>query len=375
MFSGLRKKARAYNHIRIHADRLKHNYNVLTQRAGEKQVGVVLKSNAYGHGIVQLIPICNELDVPMVLVDSLYEALICKDAGVQAPVLVMGITAAENLAQKTYPFHFAASDKKSLEDLAEHQPHAPIHLFMNTGMNREGFDMDEVDWIIEFVKVRPELNVVGLMSHFAEGDVKPQSELTTLQNQRFEEVHQRFVDAGFNFEYVHIDAAPSFVGKVKTIGNLIRMGKAFYGVADTPEDYQARYQDLLPALELVSTIVTLKNVKAGEMIGYGHAYQAQNDMTVALIPAGYQEGVERRLSNKGVMMVRGVECPIVGRVSMNYTSIDVTAVSGVQVGDEVEVFSVNPEQKNSLINVSELCETIPHEMMVRMDYTVRREVV
>ena len=376
MFRFLRKtKARAYNHIKIHKDRLMQNYAVLQKRSQGKQIGVVLKSNAYGHGIAQLVPICNELEVPMIFVDSLYEALVCKDAGVQAPVVIMGITAQENLAIKRYPFQFTAHDRQTLEQLVRYQKHAPIHLCINTGMNREGFALEEVPWIIEFITAHPEATIVGLMSHFAEADIEPETQRTQIQHQRFADGIQQFADADITFQYIHIDAAPSFTRQRKTIGNMVRMGKAFYGVADDPQSFKTYYQGLLPALEFTSTIVSLRTVKSGEWVGYGSVYQADKIKTIALIPAGYQEGVERRLSNRGVITVRGVQCPIVGKVSMNYTSVDVSAVPGAAVGDEVVVFSVDPEASNSLMNVSALCDTIPHEMMVRMDYTVRREVV
>lgn len=369
---GYRRSYRAYNEARISASRLEHNYRAAQALAGDKDVGVILKSNAYGHGLVPVARVAQALAVPYVIVDSTYEALILKDHGIRVPVMVMGFTAQENLQKKKYPFTFVASDRASLETLLATQPHAPLHLFVNTGMNREGFDMVDVPWLIEMIRSNPTRLFEGVMSHFADADREPMSELTQQQLACWDAVISQFRDAGIVFPRMHIDASNSLVHERNAAGNFVRAGKAFYGIAGGEHK---NYAQFLPALEFVSTIVTLRRVKKGDSVSYGATYTAPEDIHLAVIPAGYQEGVERRLSNAGVVTIRGVLCPIVGRVCMNYTCIDVSAVPGVAVGDEVTVYSNDQSAPNSLLNVSRLVGSIPHEIMTRVDHTVRRVVI
>lgn len=368
---GHRRSYRAFNEVRISAARLEHNYRAVQELAGDKAVGVILKSNAYGHGLIPVARVAQTLGVPYVIVDSTYEALILKDHKIRVPVMVMGFTALENLQKKKYPFTFVASDRASLETLLATQPHAPIHIFINTGMNREGFDIAEVPWLIATIRAHPSRTFEGVMSHFADADREPESDLTRQQLASWNAVLAQFRDAGISFSLRHIDASNSTVHARQADGNLVRAGKAFYGIAGGEHKNYARF---LPALEFVSTVVTLRRVKKGESVSYGATYVAPNDIHLAVIPAGYQEGVERRLSNAGVVTIRGVLCPIVGRVCMNYTCIDVSAVEGVAVGDEVTVYSNDQAAPNSLLNVSCLVGSIPHEIMTRVDHTVRRVV-
>lgn len=361
-----------HNRVRISKDNLVHNYRQLQTIAPEHTIGVILKSNAYGHGLVPVGRICEELRVPYVLVDSTYEALTLSSAGIRVPIMVMGFTAPENLQKKKYPFTFVASDRASLEALVRFQPHAPVHIFVNTGMNREGFDTEDIPWIIECMHAHPKQQFEGLMSHFADADTEPVSELTQAQIVRFQDAVAQFAAAGIHFRYTHLDASNALMYDRVTGSTFARAGKSFYGIVDRRSPHYARFR---PAYEFLSTIVSIRSVKEGQAIGYGATFVAPTDMRVALIPAGYQEGVERRLSNKGVMLVRGVACPIVGRVAMNYTTVDVSNVLSVAIGDEVTVYSKDPEASNAIAAVSEQCQTIPHEIMVRIGHTVRSEIV
>lgn len=367
-----RRQYQTYNLVRIYKDNLVHNYRALQRIAPGKSIGVILKSNAYGHGAVAVGKLCDELQVPYVLVDSVYEALILRGAGIRTPIMVMGFTAPENLQKKKYPFTFVAADRWSFESLVRYQPHAPLHIFINTGMNREGFDMEEIPWLIERMRECPAVAFEGLMSHFADADAQPESELTKKQIACFARAIEQFAAAGIRFNYIHLDASNAVMYDRKDASTFVRAGKSFYGIVDSRSPYYGMFK---PAYEFLSTIVSLRTVRKGESIGYGATFMAPEDIRVALLPAGYQEGVERRLSNKGSVAVRGVQCPIVGRVAMNYTTIDVSAVPDVVVGDQAIVYACDPAAPNSIAHVSALCETIPHEIMVRIGHTVRTEFV
>ena len=133
--------------------------------------------------------------------------------------------------------------------------------------------------------------------------------------------------------------------------------------------------DLRAALEMRTRITSIHTLRAGESVGYNAAFKAPRDMRIATIPAGYAEGVDRRLSSKGSIVVRGASCPVVGRVSMNITSIDASNVADVHIGDEAVVISSNAADANSVEHIAKLCDTIAYEILVHIPAHLRRVVV
>ena len=370
MFTFPRKKYETLNTIRIYQDRILHNFRKTQEWSQGKQIGVVVKSNGYGHGIVEIAKIVDHLDIAYIFADSTYEALRLKDADIQTPILILGFTRQENLEAKKYPFSFMAHSKASFQTLYKTQPHTPIHLFFNTGMNREGFDLHELEWITNFIQKNNIQNIEGIASHFAEADYMMPTQLTHSQVENFETIKKHFSQNNIPLKYAYMDASNSLVFGMETSGNLVRAGRVLYG---TGKDH-VKYEQLKPALELVSRIVQVRNIKKGESVGYASSFIAPQNMKIALIPIGYQEGLERRLSNKGVMLVKDKPCPIVGNVSMNYSSIDISNVD-VQLDDEVIVYSKERSDPNSLAATAKLCGTIEHEILTRLNHTVRRIVV
>ena len=368
MFTWPRKKYETLNTIYIHKDRLLHNFKKIQEWAGDKKIGIVVKSNGYGHGIIEVAQIVDDQNIEFIFADSTYEALRLKDAGIKTPILILGFTRKENLGKKKYPFSFMAHSKNSLETIHKTQPHAAIHLFFNTGMNREGFDIHELKWITNFIQEN-KARVEGIASHFAEADYMMPTQLTHNQVNNFNKIIAHFEEKNIPLQYTYMDASNSIVFGLECPGNLIRAGRVLYG---TGKDHP-KYEELQPALELISRIVQIRNIKAGDTVGYASTFRAPTDMTVALIPIGYQEGLERRLSNKGFMIVNNQPCNIIGNISMNYSTINISHINA-SIGDEVIVYSKNRQDPNSLAQTAKLCNTIEHEILTRLNHTVRRVV-
>ena len=189
----------------------------------------------------------------------------------------------------------------------------------------------------------------------------------------FENAQKIVEERGVKLKWVHIANscgvlnAKYFKGK---LGNTARVGKAFYGY--DPEQLSNK---LKPALILKSHIAQIKRLKKGEKVGYDFTYTAPRDTVIAILPIGYNDGVERNLSNIGVVTVKGKECRIIGRVSMNVTTIDVEGIKNVQVGDEVTVYSNNSKMNNSLDKAGTLARKITHEMLVHLTPSTKRIVV
>ena len=310
---------------------LAQNYRKL---AAKMPTAPVLKSNAYGHGLVLAAKIFEQLAPPFLCVDSLYEAYELLKAGIKTEVLIMGWPGENNLRRKRLPFAFAAYDLESFFAIKKHQPQAPVHLFVDTGMNREGMNLGQLKKAAEAGG-----NIAGLMSHEGAAGV---------QTRRWRQAEKILESAGVRPRWRHMGKA----------GNVRRAGLDLYLSK--------------PALRFLAKIVQVKKLAAGDRVGYDYTFTAARPMMTAVVPAGYFEGVDRRLSNKGVMTVGKAACPIVGRVNMNMTVIDVSALSRPKRGDEAVVFSDQAGAVNSVANTAKRCGTIPYDILVHINPLLKR---
>lgn len=370
MINSVRKRfGRKYfplNEIDISADALLHNYNYLIKLSGVP-VAPVLKSNAYGHGIELVGKLLDKVNPPLICVDSIYEAYQLLNAKIKTPILVMGYVGKENLSVKKLPFSFAVYTDEMLKNIKKFQPHAPVHIFIDSGMHREGVPMDEV---LDFFKKakNTNLNIEGIMSHFAKPDSHTNIN-TRRQIDNFEKAIELGKSMGIDFKYIHLFASNGIrnIEKYRRIDNLTRSGKALYGI-----DIEKNSKKLKPVLSLNSTIIQIKDLKKGESLGYDFIFTASRDMKTAILPIGYNDGVNRRLSNKGFVKVGNKFCQIIGRVSMNITVIDVSSVKDVKVGQKVNIYSNNSLDKNCVYNVAEMTGTIPYEILTHLNPSTKR---
>lgn len=316
--------------VEIRAKNLVENYKILSKKL---PIAPVLKSNAYGHGLVLAAKILDKLHPPFFCVDSLFEAYELSKAGIKSQILIMGYVSATNLRHKKLSFAFAAYDKENLLNIAKYQPQAEIHLFVDTGMSREGIPLKNLPEIIKVIK-RNKIKIAGLMSHPA----RPGAQVTAFHRAQ-EMLPTKWAHMGFS-------------------GNVARVGLDLYLTN--------------PVLRFMAKIVQSKKIEKGNKVGYDGTFTAKKKMTLALLPAGYNEGIDRRLSNKGVVKIRGKFCPIVGRVSMNLTSVDVSKVPNIKVGDEAIIISDKHSNPNSVINIAKTCKTIPYEILVHIQPSLKR---
>ncbi len=366
---------RSLNKISIHQEALKFNHRQLQNFHSEALVCPVLKSNAYGHGLELVGPVFDELRPPFLVVDSLFEAYELYKLSLKTPILIMGYTHPDNFKHKRLPFHAAVFDLELAHVLNKYQPGCSVHLFVDTGMTREGIQLEDLPDFLNQLKELKRLNVVGICSHLADADNPKSIDFVKTQIANYQEALQIMNQEGFNPLWRHISASGgSFKIKDSTF-NLIRAGLASYGINPLePTDPAYDQLNLQPALSFTSILAQVKCVSKGTKVGYNGTFSVKHDMILGLIPAGYYEGIDRRLSNKGTIQVKGINCPIVGRVSMNMTTIDLSAVDNPQVGDKVVIYSSRHEDSNSLVNVARTAETIPYELLVHLAESVRREI-
>lgn len=370
-----RSEYQVLNEVHIRADALRANHQALQAFHPEAQIVPVLKSNAYGHGLTTVGPIFDSLRAPFLAVDSLYEAYELHKAGIRTPLLIMGYTAPSNLAVKRLPFAFVVYDLEIARALNQFQPGAEVHLFVDTGMNREGIPLNQLPAFITELKKLSHLQVRGITSHLADADNPTSEHMTTDQLTAFRQALTICEQAGVPIQWRHLSASGGAYKLKAPELNMIRAGLASYGWSPLSQvDNYASSLTLQPALEFVSTLVQIKTVPAGTKVGYNATYTTTKKTVLGLLPAGYYEGVDRRLSSKGVVIVKGQACPILGRVSMNMTTIDVTGVENPQVGDRAIIYSRELVAPNSVAAAAELAGTIPYELLVHLAESVRRTV-
>ena len=357
------------NVITISKTNLLSNYKYLAQINKKIQIAPVLKSNAYGHGLIQIAKIIEKTDCSFICVDSLFEAYELKKQNIKKKILIMGYVDPKNLKIKNLPFSYAVYDITQLEALNKYQKNPEVHIKIDTGMHRLGISMENLDSFLKNAQQYKNVDVVGVMSHFAQAN-NPKSKITKTQIENFIKAKKKIENRYKKIKYFHVSASDGLINLSKEISdfsNLARVGLALYGLMDNAK--------LKPVLKLSSKIVQIKSVKKGEVVGYDATYRAKKDLKLAVLPIGYNDGVQRRLSNIGHVKIGNSYCPIIGRVSMNITTIDVTKLKNVKVGQEVIIYSNVTGNKNSIENTAKLIGTIPHELLTSLHPTaIHREV-
>lgn len=375
LFRIIRKKRFYYSPlIEIHIDRkrLLSNLELYQKTYLSCSLAPVLKSNAYGHGLLQVASILTTQNVPFCVIDSYFEALMLRNEGVRLPLLVIGFTPTETILQCKLPHvSFTLSNLQQIIEVCSllRTPRT-FHLKMDTGMHRQGIQYQDLKKALDQIRQSKACILEGFCTHLADADTN-ESDLTKKQlevwNASVSSIRKEFPEC----IYFHVAATAGSRYASQIDANVIRLGIGLYGIDPTGE-HSSR---LLPALEMVTQINAFRTVQSGEMIGYNGTYKAEKELTLATIPVGYYEGLDRRLSNKGFCEVNGVMCPIVGRISMNMLTLDVSCVPHISENMQVIVVSNDRNKKNSLEQAARLCETIPYDFLVHIPQHLRRTIV
>lgn len=352
---------------------LLYNLHTFKQMYPNAQFAPVLKSNAYGHGLVEVARIVEHERVPFLVVDSLYEARVLRSAGVRAKILVIGYTPNENiLATADKKISFTLTSLVQIETLAAVCTRSRIvHVKVDTGMHRQGILPHEIPAAIAALKSNPRLYVEGVCSHLANAHDADES-LVAAPMHEWLAARALFAAAFSSIVYFHLTNTAGTRHAAAAQCNVVRLGIGLHGY-NTSRHTKI---NLRPSLRLETVVSGVKILPPGAHVGYNNAFTAARESKIATIPVGYFEGIDRRLSNKGVVRIKNTDCPIVGVISMNITSVDVTDVpGGVKLGDRVVVISDVPEHKNSEVNISRDIGEIPYVVLARIPEHLRRQVV
>ncbi|MFZ2150626.1 MAG: alanine racemase [Candidatus Absconditicoccaceae bacterium] len=363
------------NVIYINKKNIINNMEVLQSLQPKAEIFPVLKSNAYGHGLKQITKIIRKLDVPYIVVDSFPEYMIVKKYAKQE-ILLLGETLPENY----YNFNFkrttfCISNIQTLEVIGKMNKEVRIHIFLNTGMNREGIDEENLIKFIDVLKQYPKIAVTGVMSHFHSAD-KIYGNNIDDQIEKFKKMYYEIVNAGYSPMRRHIGNSAGMMKMKDDFFNAFRPGLAMYGYnpLEQSDEKFVQGKKLKPAMTIMSRIVSLHNLSYGQGVSYGQEYKSYENEKVATIPFGYAEGLPRSISGK-LMFGNGGRKYFkqVGTICMNMCSILVDGSANLY--DEIEIISENISSKNTLKSLVEQSGMITYEFLVKLDKGIRREII
>ncbi len=364
--------------VELDLEAVAQNCEQLAQAAGPGvEVMVVLKADAYGHGAVRIAHTVLAHGARRLAVACLSEAVALREAGIEAPILIPGYIAPwQARAAVLHNVTCAAFSEEVVQALStaaqDLRASARLHLKVDTGMGRLGLFPHEVQPFLQKVGHLPGLVWEGIFTHFSVADDPSEDGYTAAQVRQFQQLLQELEEAGFRFPLVHAANSAGLLRFPAARFNLVRPGIALYGLAPGPGTPLP--DSFRPALRFKTTVAQVKEFPAGASISYGRAYRTTAAQRIAVLPVGYADGFRRAPRHWGQVLVRGRRAPIVGRVCMDYTMVDVTDIPGVRAGDEVVLIGRQGDEEITVEEVAERLGTINYEVVSQLLARVPRLV-
>ena len=366
--------------VEIDTARVRSNLDAFRTVAPHAAVMAVIKANAYGHGLGIVAPVAAD-SADWLGVNTFEEAAAVRKLGIHKPVAILGHSEAQHaeeivrahFRQVVYRIDIADALSAAARKLNRS---AAVHIKIETGTNRLGVPLDELGNFVEKLRKLPGIEIEGVYTHFANIEDTLDPSYAKFQLQRFHSAIALLKDAGITPSQVHAAATAGALLYPETGFTMIRVGIGAYGIWPSRETQIAtrergRKVSLLPALTWKTRVAQIKLLSPGDYVGYGLTFQATRLMQIAVLPVGYFDGYDRKLSNAGRVLVKGRYAPVVGRVAMNMMMIDVTD-AGAAIDDEVVLLG---RQGDSEIRVEELAErigSIPYEVLSRINPLIPR---
>jgi alanine racemase len=374
---------------RIDLGALIHNYRVLdaflrptgdgtesrphdAQSRPRPQIIGVVKANAYGHGAAEVAKALETAGAPMLACADIDEGVHLRRSGVTAPILIFGALSVgdlDGLIDFTLtPTVSTPAAVIALEQMAARRGvRLACHLKIDTGMNRLGFRHDQLDRTMPPIAASERLTVDAVYTHFATAD-DPEHPLFDQQRQRFDRAVARLAELGIRPRARHAANSAAMLRDERIWFDFVRPGLLLYGVAPPPLWTTI---DLRPVMSLTSRIVAVKGIRPGEGVSYGMRFVTDVPRRVAVVPAGYADGLDTRLADRGDVLVRGRRARVVGAVCMDMLMIDVTDLD-VAPGDEVRIVGEQDGQRIDVREMAAAIGAIPWELLCRIGSRIER---
>jgi len=346
--------------------------NLKGSRDKSPRIIAVVKANAYGHGAERVALALEAAGADLLACADIEEAVLLRRAGVRVPILIFGALSVSDLDGL---FEFSLTPTISTPSAARavqaaasrHKTMLGYHLKIDTGMNRLGFRHDNLRRTLPELLGSSNLRLEAIYTHFATAD-EPESPFFDLQRTNFEAA-LKVIDRNV---LIHAANSAATLRDSRVWYDMVRPGLMLYGIVPPP---LASTIPLKPVMSLTSRVVAVKGVRPGEGVGYGLRFAADKPVTTAVIPAGYADGIDLRVSGRSQVLIRGRRVPIVGAVSMDMMMVDVTDLEDVSPGDEVVIIGRQGEESWQQIDAREMAAaigTIPYEIVCRIGSRIER---
>jgi alanine racemase len=338
----------------------------------------VVKANAYGHGAERVALALEQAGATMLACADIEEGIVLRRAGVSVPILVFGALSVSDLDGL---FEFSLTPTISTPSAARAVQAAAAarrttigyHLKIDTGMNRLGFRHDNLRRTLPDVLGSANLRLEAIYTHFATADA-PDLPLFNEQRVRFEEAIATVQSLGAPRSVLrHACNSAALLRDSRVWHDIVRPGLLLYGIVPPP---LASTIPLTPVMSLTSRVVGVKGLRPGEAVGYGSRFRTDTPATIAVVPAGYADGLDLRLEQRGQVLIRGRRAPIVGAVSMDMITVNVSGIDAVQPGDEVVLIGRQGSETWQQIDVREMAAaigSIPYEIVCRIGARIERQ--
>lgn len=366
-----------YNRVyaTVDLDAIRNNFRSIKTLAGGKRVMVVIKADGYGHGAVRTAQLLRD-EADYFAVATIEEATELRSFGIETPVLILGYDSPRffetaiknNITQTIYRLDSA---KKLSETAVRLNKTAKIHIAVDTGMNRIGFNVSgESAKTIKEIANLPGIELEGVFTHFATAD-EADKIYANKQAEKFKLMYDMLDEEGIAIPLLHISNSAAIIDFPGLDFDMVRAGIIVYGLYPS-KDVNISRLPIKPAMELKSHVIDVRHVHEGEGVSYGRTYVTTRDTVIATVHVGYADGYPRLLSNRGRVLIRGKSAPIIGRVCMDQLMVDATYINGVSVDDVVTLIGRDGDEYISAEEIAFHAETINYEIVCGFSKRVPR---
>ncbi len=372
--------------ITLNKKALANNLQFIRNLIGSKTIlSSVVKGNAYGHGIAQMVPVLQEMGVNHFSVFSAYEAkLVHQVARPDTPIMIMG-----DIPDKDIPWIVAHqieciiyNPESIISFLAEARKQAQkinIHIELETGMHRHGFEEENWQPLIKTLQQnRPYFTLKGICTHFAGAESSANFKRIQTQQQNFKRGVSIFKQVGLIPARLHTSCSAAIIAYPEWNLDMVRIGILQYGLWPSKESqliYEMKHRGKMTLKSVLSwhtSVMEIKPIKPGEYIGYGNSFLAERPMKIASVPVGYGYGFSRSLSNTGRVLIHDKRLPVVGLVNMNMFLVDVTEVPNIKIGDRVTLIGKDGDHEIKVSYFGNLSDQLNYELLTRLDKSIPR---
>lgn len=361
-----------------------HNLNELRSSA-KKDVLLcaVIKANAYGHGTAQMVKLLPSAD--WFAVNSLEEGLELRELGVKKPILLLGHVPLEQMNEAMQAdFRLTVFNPESIEAICcpdhYHKP-VRVHLKVETGTERQGVLLEDIPDFVKNIQDKKEIIMEGISTHFANIEDTLNHEYADSQLAIFNKALKIIRKQCDTPQIIHTACTAASILFPETHFNMLRVGIGLYGLWPSRETYlstimgKLRVPDLKPVLTWKTKIAQIKTIHEGSYVGYGCTYKTTRKTKLAVLPIGYADGYERKLGNTAYVLVNGKRAPVIGRVCMNLTMIDVTDIPNVKLENEVVLLGTWGQETITAETMASWAGTINYEIVTRISPLLERKIV